>query len=62
MRESEEMTYNFPQDVDLVEQHAFLIIIHVALPEHFHSSLRTRLSVHTHAHLSKRTCESWLAK
>ena len=47
-------TYDFLEDVDLVEEHALLVIIHVALSEHLHGTLSTRLSMHAHAHLTKR--------
>ena len=46
-------TYDFFQDVDLVEKHALLVIVHVALAQHFHRTLGARLSVHAHAHFSE---------
>ena len=47
-------TYDVLENVDLVEEHALLILVHVALAKHLHCTLGARLSVHTHAHLTKR--------
>jgi len=47
-------TYNLLEDVDLVEKHALLILVHVALPEHLDGSLRVGLSVDAHADLAER--------
>jgi len=46
---------NFLEDVDLVEEHALLVFIHIALPEDLDSSLGIGFSVHTHTNLSKGT-------
>ena len=56
MRGQDAGTYNFLEDVDLVEEHSLLVLVHVALSEHLHSSLGIGLSVDTHAHLTKGTC------
>ena len=48
------MTYNVLENVDLIEEHSLLIVIHVALAEHLNGTLSTRLSVHAHAHLTER--------
>ena len=46
-------TYDFLEDVDLIEKHALLVVVHVALSEDFNSALSARLSMHTHAHLTE---------
>ena len=46
-------TYNFLEDVDFIEKHALLVVVHVALTEHLDGTLSARLSVHTHAHLTE---------
>ena len=46
-------TYNFFQNVDLVEKHALLVVVHMALAKNLDGALGTRLSVHTHAHLTE---------
>ena len=46
-------TYDFLEDVDLVEKHALLVVVHVALAEYLDGTLSARLSVHTHAHLTE---------
>ena len=46
-------TYDLLEDVDLVEKHALLVLVHVALAEHLNGTLRTRLSVHAHSHLAE---------
>ena len=48
-------TYNFLEDVDLVEEHALLVLVHVALSEDLDGSLGAGLSVHAHTDLSKGT-------
>ena len=48
-------TYNFLEDVDFVEEHAFLIFVHVALSQDLDGSLGTRFSVYTHTDLSEGT-------
>ena len=47
-------TYNFLEDIDLVEKHTFLVVVHMALTENLNSTLGTRLSVYAHTHLSER--------
>lgn len=49
-------TYNIFEDVDLVEEHALLIVVHVTLTEHLNCALGTSLPVHAHSHFSKGTC------
>ena len=46
-------TYDFLEDVDFIEKHALLVVVHVALTEHLDGTLSARLSVHTHAHLTE---------
>ena len=46
-------TYDFLQDIDLIEKHALLIIVHVTLAKDLDGTLGTWLSVHAHAHLSE---------
>ena len=46
-------TYDFFEDVDLIEKHSLLVVVHVALTQDFDGALGTWLSVHTHAHLSE---------
>ena len=46
-------TYNFLEDVDLVEKHALLVLVHVALAEHLHGALSTVFSVNAHADLAE---------
>jgi hypothetical protein len=48
-------TYQFSQDVDFVEEHFLLVVVHVALPQNFDGSLSSSISVHAHSHLSKGT-------
>ena len=48
-------TYNFLEDVDLVEKHALLVVVHVALAEHLDGALGARLAVHAHAHFTEGT-------
>jgi len=52
---------NFLKNVDLVEKHALLVVVHMALAKNLDCALGTRLSVHAHAHLSKRACTENLA-
>ena len=47
--------YNFLEDVDLVEKHALLVVVHVALAEHLDGALGARLAVHAHTHLTEGT-------
>lgn len=47
------MTYNVLENVDLIEEHSLLIVVHVALAEHLDSTLGARLSVHAHSHLAE---------
>ena len=49
------MTYNLLQNVDFVEKHTLLILVHVALSQNLDSSLSIGLSVNAHADLSKGT-------
>ena len=46
-------TYDAFEHVDLVEEHALLIVVHVALAKHFDGALRARVSVHAHSHFTK---------
>ena len=48
-------TYQFPQDVDLIEQHFLLVIVHMALSQYFNSTLGSSLSMDTHSHFSECT-------
>ena len=50
-------THNFFEDVDLVEEHALLIFIHVRLAKNFDGALSSRLSVHAHTDLTEGTYE-----
>ena len=56
LRGQPESTYNFLENVDLVEEHALLVVVHVTLAQHLDRALGARLSMHAHAHLSKGTC------
>ena len=47
--------YNFLEDVDLVEKHSLLILVHVALSEDLDGSLGIGFSVDAHTHLSEGT-------
>ena len=47
------LTYNLFENIDFVEQHALLVVVHVTLAEHLDSTLGARLSMHAHTHLSK---------
>ena len=46
-------TYDLLENVNLIEKHALLLVVHVALPEDLDSSLGARLSVHAHAHFTE---------
>ena len=50
-------TYDFFENVDLIEKHALLILVHMGLTENLDGALGTRLSVHTHADLTEGTYE-----
>jgi hypothetical protein len=50
-----ERTYDFLENIDLVEKHALLILVHVALSQHLDSTLSAGLSVDAHAHLAEST-------
>ena len=52
---SNDFTYNFFKDVDLVEEHTLLVIVHVTLTEYFDGTLGARFSVYAHTDLSKST-------
>ena len=47
------ITYDFLKDVDLIEEHTLLFLVHVALPKHFDGSLCCRFPVYAHANLSE---------
>jgi hypothetical protein len=49
------ITYDLLKNVDLVEEHALLVVVHVALAQHLHCALRSRLPVHAHAHFTEST-------
>ena len=46
-------TYNFSKNVDLVEKHALLVVVHVAFSKNLHSSLSSGFSVDAHTHFAK---------
>jgi len=46
-------TYNFSKNVDLVEKHALLVVVHVAFSKNLHSSLSSGFSVDAHTHFTK---------
>ena len=48
-------TYDFFQNVDFVEEHSLLFLVHVALSEHLDGTLGLGLSVDAHADLAERT-------
>ena len=48
-------TYNFLENVDLVEEHALLVVVHVGLTEDLDSTLSSRLSMDAHTNLTERT-------
>ena len=48
-------THNFFEDVDLVEEHTLLIVVHMALTEHLDSTLGAGLTMHAHTDLSEST-------
>ena len=48
-------TYNFLEDVDLVEEHSLLVLVHVRLAQHLNSSLSTAVSVDAEADLTEGT-------
>ena len=50
------VTYDFLQDVDLVEEHALLVLVHMALSEYLYGSLGRRFPVDTHSDLTECTC------
>ena len=50
-----DITHNFFEDVDLVEEHTLLVVVHVTLAEHLNSTLGARLSMHAHTDLSEST-------
>ena len=52
-RHSAAVTYDFLKNIDLVEKHALLILVHVRLAEDLDGALGTRLSVHAHADLTE---------
>ena len=54
-----EDTYDFFKNVDLVEEHALLIFVHVALPEDLDGSLRAGFSVDAHADFAKGTFDRY---
>ena len=54
-------TYDFFEDVDFVEEHTLLVLVHIALSEDLDGSLGTGLSVHTHTDLSEGTCTKILS-
>ena len=49
------MTYNFLEDVDLIEKHTLLVVVHVALTKHLDGALSSRFSVHAHTDLTEST-------
>ena len=51
-------TYNVLEDVDLVEEHTLLVLVHVALAEHLDGTLSARVSLHAHAHLAESACKN----
>ena len=48
-----EQTYQSSEDVDFIEEHSLLILVHVTLSEDLYSSLSSSLSVNAHSDLTK---------
>jgi len=49
-----EFTYDFFEDIDLVKEHALLVVIHMTLPQHLDSSLCACLPMYTHSYFTER--------
>lgn len=48
-------TYNFLENIDLIEEHTLLVVVHVTLAENLDGTLSSRFSVNAHANLTKGT-------
>ena len=46
-------TYDFLEDINLVKEHALLIVVHMALSENLDGALGTGLSVNAHSHFTE---------
>jgi len=44
------------ENVNFVEEHTLLVVVHVALSQNFYGALSSRLSVNAHTHLTERAC------
>ena len=51
------LTYDFFQNVDLIEKHTLFFLVHVALPKHLDGSLCCRFPVYAHANLTECACK-----
>lgn len=48
-----EAAYDFLKNIDLVEKHALLVLVHMALAENLHCTLGAGLAMHTHSNFTK---------
>ena len=55
------LTYDFLENVDFVEEHAFFILVHVTLAEDFDGTMSSSLTVHAHADFTEGSLPNYFA-